>query len=1525
MKRRVLSLLLAFVVLVSIFPTAGYATNEGSTAEVDTGDVSFEGTNGFGALLSAELAKNQMGSTQEQTENKTGYTVTGLKIDGNMANVEYYSMETAVLMVAIYSEDWMQLLASGQVVIDPEENQAVVAIEGEMPEYFQAAAYLMDTYDMSPLCVAYTTTLYTQAMQELLNSTIHDYDEDRVLNLDEDETTNFAVYDEDTIVIENRVGMNTVVSADDETATYVISNADASITNLRKGDVFVYQYGEEEMLIVKVASISVRGTTVTIIGDDTLEMEDVFQTVKIGGAGDTRDAIVDDSKADEGIVYIGKTSDGDASTYAVDGDISKKGSLKFEVTLEGENTSKVETSATATLELSLEVSLRYLFSKKTKYVEFTLTQTIEFDLTFEGTITGYEKALGELDIPIPAYPFIKIGFEPKLILEFSGEFSGKLEFNMTVGFCYDDAGMHKISNGPRFEPKCEAGFEVCLKIDFCPQISIEPLKCELAAIELNAVAGIKIGAAVVYESQDKNAPTHHECSQCLDMTLSFVAELGGTLELLNNKNYSVKIPFGEFEIDLGKAYYSLSHNEFGFGTCPYVAYRIALQLVDAEGKNVPNCEVTVSTLNKPVTTNRNGAAVFYTRPGFVAFTAEKDGYSAEISKNIQSAEKIVLILSNDFGAPIDYGNCGDNVYWAIYSDGLLRIFGDGSMYDFDGVDEPWRRYQEKISAIHIEKGVTRIGASAFDGYDNLTSITIPNSVVFIGRSAFYGSDGLRSVEIPDSVTTIGENAFSYCTSLTSINVNNGNPNYCSIDGVLFNKDATILIQYPNGITKSVYAIPDSVTSIGYRAFWYVRNLTSVEIPDSVTTIEEEAFYTCSNLTSVAIPDSVTNIGKAAFIWCDSVTNVSIGNGVTTIGDAAFYWCSSLENVEIGDSVVTIGSNAFAWCDFLTSITIPESVTTIGGFAFYYCWSLTDVYYAGTKEQWTKISIGDANDDLLDATIHYGTETPDEPDDLGELIDSGSCGANVYWALYDNGLLEISGSGQMRDMEAEEAPWYEYSDKINSVTIENGVTSIGGYAFSWCGSLAKVTIGDSVTTIGEYAFVSCQSLTNITIPDSVISIGDSAFHWCSGLTSIIIPDSVTSIGDRVFFSCLYLTSITLPDNLASIGDYVFYNCESLTSITIPESVISIGEYAFGACTSLSSIVLPNRVSDIGKSAFYSCQSLTSIIIPDGVTSISSDTFYNCSSLTSIAIPDSVTNIGSYTFVYCDSLTDVYYTGTKNQWEKISIGDHNDDLLNATIHYNTTKTASAVDAPIVRDESSVMNSTTPLAIYPGDQSTEDMGSYVLKTASFAGLVPGQQYILLALKSLDAENLLSADNLLYIYQAEAFEDGTLNFRYAQSKSVDVSYVMVCGASNKDLSDAQITFPEMIASDTLQTVDPTVVYDGETLTEGTDYVITGVVDYTEAGEYICYIRGINNYTGLVECHYTVQALLVKKGDVNGDGVVNGRDTIIIATAIANKTTQDLTPEQFKAADVNGDGVVNGRDTITIATAIANKTTDDL
>ena len=293
-----------------------------------------------------------------------------------------------------------------------------------------------------------------------------------------------------------------------------------------------------------------------------------------------------------------------------------------------------------------------------------------------------------------------------------------------------------------------------------------------------------------------------------------------------------------------------------------------------------------------------------------------------------------------------------------------------------------------------------------------------------------------------------------------------------------------------------------------------------------------------------------------------------------------------------------------------------------------------------------------------------------------VVTSGTCGAEVTWTLDSEGVLTISGSGDMYDYGSSGfgAPWHGIRSRVKSAVIAEGVTSIGLSAFEGCSSLTSVTIPNSVTSIGEYAFSYCTSLTSVTIPDSVTSISGFAFEDCTSLTSVTIPDSVTSIGVGAFASCTSLTGIwvaegnshyssdasgvlfnkdkttlvqcpgafaayTIPDSVTSISGFAFEDCTSLTSVTIPDSVTSICDYTFASCASLTSVTIPDSVTSIGEQAFMGCSSLTSVTIPDSVTSIGKVAFTGCSSLTSVTIPDSVTSIDWYAFSGCTSLTSV----------------------------------------------------------------------------------------------------------------------------------------------------------------------------------------------------------------------------------------------------------------------------------------------
>jgi hypothetical protein len=251
-----------------------------------------------------------------------------------------------------------------------------------------------------------------------------------------------------------------------------------------------------------------------------------------------------------------------------------------------------------------------------------------------------------------------------------------------------------------------------------------------------------------------------------------------------------------------------------------------------------------------------------------------------------------------------------------------------------------------LTNLAIPNSATNIGAYAFDGCVGLTSVTIPSSVMSIGDSAFGQCSGLTSVSIPSSVTSIGRSPFSGCTNLTAIPVDPKNPAYGSLNGVLFDKTQSLLVEYPAGLAPGAYAIPTSVTSIEDAAFSKCSGLTSVTIPSSVTNIGYGAFGWCSGLTNVTIPDSVASIGNSAFFNCDRLATAALPSRITSIQASLFADCTRLTSIFVPGSVTSIGQWAFVGCASLTSVTLPTGVSSIGDEAFQGCTNLTSAYFQG---------------------------------------------------------------------------------------------------------------------------------------------------------------------------------------------------------------------------------------------------------------------------------------------------------------------------------------------------------------------------------------------------------------------------------------------------------------------------------------------------------------------------------------------------------------------------------------------------
>ncbi len=305
------------------------------------------------------------------------------------------------------------------------------------------------------------------------------------------------------------------------------------------------------------------------------------------------------------------------------------------------------------------------------------------------------------------------------------------------------------------------------------------------------------------------------------------------------------------------------------------------------------------------------------------------------------------------------GKCGENLTWSLDNKDTLTISGTGEMENYLMVACPWSSARESIKKVIIGNSVTSVGAFSFTGCISLADISIGQKVATIGTGAFADCYALKNIDLPDSVTTIAGNAFSYS----------------GIEDLIIPDSVTSIGNYAFSSCKSLKSVTlsNSVTSMGNGVFYYCVSLVSATIRDSVTEIGPEMFAGCSALTDISIPETVTSIGRMAFELCGNLKTISIPDSVTSIDGGAFAGCTSLESIDIPNSVTCINDDTFLNCRELKSVSIPETVTSIGFDAFLWCDNLSDIYYGGTKEQWSEIDIDEHRESIDAANIHFHGE------------------------------------------------------------------------------------------------------------------------------------------------------------------------------------------------------------------------------------------------------------------------------------------------------------------------------------------------------------------------------------------------------------------------------------------------------------------------------------------------------------------------------------------------------------------------
>ncbi len=521
-------------------------------------------------------------------------------------------------------------------------------------------------------------------------------------------------------------------------------------------------------------------------------------------------------------------------------------------------------------------------------------------------------------------------------------------------------------------------------------------------------------------------------------------------------------------------------------------------------------------------------------------------------------------------------------------------FAEGSK--LTRIEESTFARDARLSAITLPESIVYIGREAFVKNVSLTEITLPGGLVYLGDFAF-NETGLVTVTIPKNVEAFGIGAFASCHSLTDIKVDAENAKYIDIDGVVYDRAMTTLIEYPAGNARTYYTVSDGIVTIGQYAFCGSWNLQRVMLSQTVETVDEYAFYDCRSVTSYTLSDVLTYIKRYAFAMNLSLWSMAMPDSLMQISNYAFAEDWSLYSVTFTENskLPRISFGAFAYCG-LQSFRVPASVSTMAQRAFMGCSKLTSFTFA-----------------------------------------AGSRLTSISAYMFDGCI------------------------NLRTVTFESGsaLTSIQAHGFEGMRNLTTVDFGDAkLTNIDNFAFRFCESLTSFTVPDGVTFLGGYAFYYCTALESVTVPASMDFIGRFAFLGTnklnVYFAAETLPANLAEDWDHgtAGYYLGVTDVVTDGDwkyakltdgGIAVLGYFGTDINIDLTALDFGGNIVNIGGGAFE-YGTVESILLPETLTAIQARAFYH-SALKSISVPAGTEFIGREAFADTPIETLTFATGTK----------------------------------------------------------------------------------------------------------------------------------------------------------------------------------------------------------------------------------------------------------------------------------------
>ena len=1410
-------------------------------AKLDMGDASLEAQNSLGRLF-----KDIMSETEVDTE-QTDCGVYSVVMDGTKATASIQALEDCTLVVGIYEEDGIRLIATGTADVTAGDTDVTVSIEADtLPAYYHVKAFLVDDVSLRPCSKVYETDDYTRKMQEFFAKTTSDFTESQVLNLDADETNNFLVFADSVTVIPKSTdaSVNVVAEADEENLVWKIKNPGEDFLALKEGDIFTYYYTDEDIIITRVISLSTEGeaenTVLTIQGADP-EYEDVISFIKYGAANPADDdsgavatyaaetavSTTEAAEADNTATYAAEAAEStteaagadNTATYAAEADSIATQADRAGTTYGGVNFPwKMANLEVKPPESNVKIELSDIGGAVSVkiYVDTandinTIEAGVSYGVTIKAEVKIDEKEwtkdilLGEIKEPLGLTGLV-FSAKVQFVLSVEGNVSAEGTLTGSVGFrCNKNTGVENISKTP--ELTLTKTVEVTFKVGLKMSIGLELIDDKIASLAVEAEGGLKLKIKAKAKVLDSSS-NRHLCNTCFTVNIGPYFEADVKVETL--KIFTKKWPLIEKNVSWGSAYFSLDYApHFGWGDCPHVQYQGNVRVLDKAGNPVAGAAVIAATGNN--VTNSKGETRLNLNVGKQNIYVKKDGalYSAEI-KLPDGVDKITGTVT------------------LTINPNAVKKLSDSA-------------YVEQVYAMVYNRG-------SYDKNVTYAALTADGSLYMWGGND-YGQVGIGSTDNQDKPVKVLENVKEFgfpddrnplCAAVTKDGSLYmwGSDSYGRLaNGQLGSKQLTpYKVEFDRKDTKvaNVYFPSDNVskngvaiTTDGELYLWGTNSYNEINSSNSMYVTVPTRLLT--NVESFTVyRGTCAAIEKSGALWLWGNNTYGIAGKISTQSVV-----SPEEAVHILDGVKEVHLN------YENGVAVRKNGTLwIWGYGY------GQMAGEGDNEQWIP------QQQILPEEEITGFY---EDKDYGSKYALTAGGELYAWG--SNAYGQLGTSANAGTSTKNNTPAKISISGIKEFTVQNGTCAAltkEGKLYLW-GRNQAGQLGNGST--GGYSYLPTAVLTDKKVTEFQFLFGGK-------LCAAIVQGTASGVSKDLY---------TWGSYKGGSSGGVFYADETDLEPTFQaENIKSFLTYPDVEYTYLSTIsTLFTQFAVVkkdgtlwewlgtkeGKQREDFTETAEAVVC---ATYVVDGSVYR----QHIAVDSKggLYTYGNPLFGEKTGVTEQYLFGDKVVTKELKSSTATQAAV--TVENIEGMTNATVDTESMTDVAVGTESPENVNDAADDSDSGDAtpaGDFSNWEKNFDGLLPNEIYNIYAMKSREAENILGSDNLLYIGQETSTAEGTLQAKLALKESCETPEIFCVAYSRTDLSEADVQVEGIIYDGMPHIPQVTVIYEGKTLVPDKDYVVYYEEQVTEVGNYELTVKGIGVYEGEKAVSYFV----ADRGDI--------------------------------------------------------------